>query len=88
MLGQYNSLGEYCGLSTASEEFLILILVSCKVGRHTVTYVKMINFCNYTHINIIKISIGYKLFPPNYLAIQILQKGENKIRWNASAETD
>ena len=27
-LGQYNSLGEYCGLSTASEVFLILVLLA------------------------------------------------------------
>ena len=59
-LGQYNSLGEYCGPHTASSGFLILIYVwpeislmignmSSNLGNELVQCVPIINSCDCTH---------------------------------------
>ena len=78
-LGQYNSLGEYCGPHTASSVFLILIPVSISLNPGVQVTKALVNV--YTiGLESLRVSVSGQLrnppFPPVWWAVNLSDPGK------------
>ena len=67
-LGQYNSIGEYCGLSTASEVFLILILLGLHELSEYMVYDRPWYFLPFLHVPLSVVPVPMEVFSLHKMA--------------------